>query len=181
MYDQQRATTHTVTLRDGLTATIRPLDFNDGAALLDFGLRLPPDDNMYLEDDFQANDTITRLVNASAAENWRQIVAEVDGKLVGYSAVRRLAGWSSHVADILLVVDIDFRRSGIGRLLAEAIFDAARELGATKVIVEMLEEQKGGQAIFEQLGFHVEGNLSRHACDRQGECHNLLMLAYHVS
>ena len=168
-------------LHDGRAVTIRPLGEDDYAALLAFGAGLPQDDLLYLENDFQNPDIIRRLVNASAAENWRQIVAEADGAIVGYSAVRRLAGWSSHVADIHLTVGSGWRRSRLGTAMAQAIFDAARDLGVNKVIVEMLERQNAGRAIFERLGFHVEGTLSAHARDRHGQRHNLLILAYHVS
>jgi len=159
---------------------IRPLGEEDRAALLAFGQALPQDDLLYLEDDFQSPEIIARLVNAHQAENWRQIVVEADGEIIGYSSVRRLPGWSSHVADIVLLVSPRCRRAGVGVALAQAIFDAARDLGASKVIVEMLEEQQAGRAIFERLGFRVEGTLSKHTRDRQGQYHNLLILSYHV-
>ena len=180
MFNQTTAPAR-VSLRNDQAAAIRPLGEGDRAALLAFGRNLPQDDLLYLEDDFQSPEIIGRLVNAHQAENWRQIVAEADGAIVGYGAVRRLAGWSSHVADIVLLVSPAWRRSGLGTALAQAVFDAARDLGATKVIVEMLEEQRGGRAIFERLGFRVEGTLADHALDRLGRPHNLLILSYHVS
>jgi L-amino acid N-acyltransferase YncA len=177
----QHTEVYVTALRHEHAITIRPLDDDDYQALLEFGAALPQDDLLYLQDDFQNPDIIRRLVNAAAAENWRQIVAVVDGAIVGYSAVRRLPGWSSHVADISLIVSDGWRRKRLGTLLAQAIFDAARDLKVDKVIVEMLERQNAGRAIFERLGFHVEGTLSLHARDRHGQRHNLLILAYHVS
>ncbi len=176
---REEAPTMTV-LPDGRQITIRPLGEEDREALCEFGLTLPELDLLYLEDDLQNQDIITRLINAHAAENWRQLVAVADGSVIAYSAVRRLPGWSHHVGDIQLIVRDDWRRSGLGTLMAQAIFAAARDLGVDKVIVEMLERQTAGQAIFERLGFQVEGILSAHASDRQGERHNLLILAYHI-
>lgn len=169
-------------LRDGRCVTVRPLDEADGAGLLTFGRGLPVDDWQYLEDDLQRPEIITRLVNAHLAENWRQLVAVTgDHEIVGYAAVRRLPGWSSHVGAIQLIVSERWRRGGLGTALADAVFDAARELGVAKVIVEIMERQGAGVAIFERLGFHVEGSLSSHARDRLGNYHNLLVLAYHVA
>lgn len=168
------------TLRDGRSVTIRPLAEEDRAALQAFGQELPQNDSLYLEDDFQNPDIITRLANAASAEHWRQFVAVADGEIVGYTCVRRLPGWSSHVADIYLVISDKWRRNGLGTALAQMIFDAARDLGVAKVIVEMLEEQGDGRQIFYQLGFRVEGTLHKHARDRTGRMHNLLILAYHV-
>jgi GNAT superfamily N-acetyltransferase len=181
MIDQRgEATTRTV-LRDGREIRIRRLGEGDRLALLAFGAALPEDDRLYLEDDLQSQEIITRLVNAHAAENWRQIVALEGESIVGYGAVRRLPGWSSHVAEIQLIISAGWRHEGLGSAMAQAIFDAARELGAAKVIVEMVEKQSFGRAIFERLGFRVEGALSAHVRDRHGQQHNLLVLAYHVS
>lgn len=167
-------------LQDGQALHIRPLAESDRPALLTFGRQLPQDDLLYLEDDFQNPEIIARLVNAHQAENWRQIVAEVGGEIVGYSSARRLVGWSSHVAEIALLVSPELRRKGVGVSLAQAIFDAARDLGANKIIVEMLDEQESGRAIFERLGFRIEGTLMRHTRDRQGSYHNMLILSYHI-
>lgn len=170
-----------ITLRNGQQVTIRPLAEDDRAALMRFGQQLPQDDLIYLEDDLQSPEIINRLVNASAAENWRQIVAvRDDGEIVGYSAVRRLTGWSSHVGDIQLMVESNYRRSGLGTEMAKVIFDAARGLGVAKVIVEILAVQTGGRAIFERLGFSREGIFSKHAHDRHGNRHDLVVMAYHV-
>jgi RimJ/RimL family protein N-acetyltransferase len=180
MIDQQ-VESPKILLRDGRAVTVRPLGEDDYTALLAFGAALPQDDLLYLENDFQNPDIIRRLVNAAAAENWRQVVAVADSAIVGYSAVRRLSGWSSHVADIHLTVGNGWRRSGLGTAMAQAIFDAARDLGVSKVIVEMMERQNAGRAIFQRLGFRVEGTHSQHARDRHGQRHNLMILAYHVS
>lgn len=169
-------------LRDGRSVTIRSLCEADHDAMLAFGEQLPQDDWIYLEDDLHNPDIIRRLVNAAEAENWRQIVA-VDpvGTVVGYGVVRRLPGWSNHVGDVQLIISADYRRSGLGTAMGGAIFAAARDLGVGKVIVEIMAEQVGGQAIFTRLGFAVEGRLSAHARDRQGHHHDLHVLAYHVA
>lgn len=170
----------TTMLRGGELATVRPLEAHDTVALLAFGQALPPSDRLYLEDDFEHAQVITRLVNARQADNWRQLVATVESAIVGYAAVRQLHGWSNHVGDIVLLVSEPWRRSGLGTALAGAIFDAARDMGVRKVIVEMLDEQVAGRAIFERLGFEVEGRLRAHALDRGGLSRDLLVLAYHV-
>lgn len=167
------------TVRDGRQVVVRPLEEGDHAALLDFGLALPTDDWRYLEDDLQSPDIILRLINAHAAENWRQIVAVTDdGTIAAYSSVRRLPSWSSHVGVIRLIVAEPWRRCGLGAIVGRAIFEASRDLGLQKMMVEMLAEQKTGQEIFERLGFSVEGVFSQHCRDPLGELHDLLILSY---
>ena len=171
----------TIALRDGRNVTIRSLEEHDREALLAFGRSLPQDDWLYLRHDLQNPETVARLASAYAAENWRQIVAVADGMVVGYGNVRRLPGWSDHVGDIHLSVSVGWRRSGVGTALARAIIDAAQDLGVAKVIVEVMEEQGAGRAIFERLGFAVEGVLRRHMRAHDGQPHTLLILAYHLS
>lgn len=163
-----------------VTVAIRRLAEEDRQRLMDFGAALPVEDVIYLEDDYHSSEIINRLVNAAMAENWRQIVAVADDTIVGYSAVRRLPGWSSHVGDIRLLIRPDWRRCGLGRALAQAIFDAGRDLGVDKVIVEILATQLSGQTIFERLGFRIEGLLTDHVRDRQGQRQDLQVLAYHI-
>jgi RimJ/RimL family protein N-acetyltransferase len=170
----------TTVLRNGQTAYIRPLEEADRFELLQFAHTLPQDDLLYLEDDFLNPDIISRLINARFASNWRQCVATIDNRIVGYAAVRQLPGWSNHVGRIILLVGSEWRRCGVGNALAYSIFEAARDLGVSKVVVEMLERQAAGRAIFERLGFTLEGRLVAHARDRAGRDHNLNILAYYV-
>lgn len=160
--------------------TIRALTEADRAHMLEFGASLPADDVLYLEDDFRSPEIIARLINASYAENWRQVVATANDAIVGYAAVRRLPGRSSHVGDIHMLVSPDWRGCGLGRAMADVIFDAARDLGVDKVIVEILDTQATGRQIFERIGFAIEGTLVDHASDRQGQRHSLHVLAYHI-
>lgn len=170
-----------VALKDGRHAMVRPLQEEDREALTAFGLSLPKNDLLYLEDDLTHPEIIARLANAARAENWRQLIAITDdGQIIGYAAALRMPGWSNHVADIRLIVSPDYRRNGLGMHLAQAIVEAARELGATKVSVDMLAAQTAGQAIFSRLGFAVEGQLARHAIDRDGKLQDIVIMSAFV-
>jgi RimJ/RimL family protein N-acetyltransferase len=164
-------------LEDGRAVAIRTLAAGDYAALLAFARALPHNDYEYIPDDFHDPELIGRLIAMSPAAHWRQLIASSGDTIVGYSAVRRLSGWSSHVGEILLVVSAGWRCAGLGSVLAGAILDAAHELEVTQVIVEMLEEQAAGRAIFERLGFSIEGLLEGQVRDRQGRHHNMLVMA----
>ena len=167
-------------LRDGRVTTIRPLDELDRPALLAFGRALPHGDVLYLADDLSSPEVIARLINARFAENWRQLVASAGDQIIGYGALRRLPGWSRHVAGINLIVSAGWRRYGLGTALAQALVDAARDLQIDKLIVELFETQCAGRAVFDRLGFQIEGQFSSHACDRQGRHHTLIVMAQPV-
>jgi ribosomal protein S18 acetylase RimI-like enzyme len=167
-------------LRDGREVAIRPPVASDYAALLAFCRALPQDDHEYIPDDFQNCELIGRLITIAPAAHWRQLIASSEDVIVGYGAVRRLSGWSSHVGELQLVVSRGWRCAGLGSLLARAILEAAHELEVAQVIVEMLEEQVAGRAIFEGLGFTIEGLLEGQVCDRQGQHHNMLVMTRRI-
>lgn len=175
---QRSAAMSNVALKDNRQVTIRALVESDRTALTEFGLSLPKDDLLYLEEDFTNPEIITRLVNASFAENWRQMVAIADdGSIAAYASARRVPGWSNHVAELRLLVKPGWRRCGLGMQMAQAIVEAARDLGAQKVTVAMLAALRAGQAIFSRLGFAVEGQLTRHAIDRNGDLHDMVVMS----
>jgi len=159
---------------------VRRLREDDLDALLAFGAALAKDDWLYLDVELQTAATITRLVNAVEARNWRQVVAVDGSTIVGYACVRQLPGWKNHVGDIALVVREDHRRHGVGSALASAVIEAARELPLTKLILEIVEEQLAGRQIFKRLGFRLEGLLEDHAVDYLGNPRNRLLLSYQV-
>ncbi|WP_129673090.1 GNAT family N-acetyltransferase [Candidatus Chloroploca sp. Khr17] len=181
MAQRTEAASSSVALKDGRQVTIRNFIENDKSALSQFGQALPKNDLLYLEDDFTHPEIITRLANAAHAENWRQVIAVTpEHEIAGYAAALRLPGWSHHVANIRLIVLPSYRRSGLGMHLAQGIVEAARELGATKVTVDMLAALTAGQAIFSRLGFAVEGQLARHAIDRDGNLHDIVIMSAFV-
>lgn len=168
-------------LRDERTVHIRLIEAGDNERLIAFGAALPENDWLHVENDLRSPEVVARLVSARDAEHWRQIVAVAsDGAIAAYASARQLPGRSSHVADIQLIVGEAWRRCGLGTVMAGEIVAHARKLGATKVFVDMVEEQTAGQAIFTRLGFKLEGRLVNHIRDRQGKPHNLVVLAYHV-
>jgi GNAT superfamily N-acetyltransferase len=177
---EQLTDIYPVTLRDGRTVVIRPLDAGDRAALTAFGHALPQDDLRYFPDDLQCPEAFARLVKPQVAAPGRQFVAVAGHMIVGYGALRCLAGCSCDVAEIDLVVSAGWRRSGLGKALAGAILDAARDLELTQVVAEMLVEHVARRAIFERLGFSIEGVLEGLVCDQYGRHYDLLVMAYQI-
>lgn len=167
-------------LDDGRPVVLRPLGPDDEAALAAFGAGLDADDWRYLDLDLRDAAVVARLVQAHEAAIWRQVVAVAPGpdgeRVLGYSTVRRLAGWQSHVADVHLVVAAEARRRGVGGALARATLEAARDLGVTKVTLGVLAEQGPGLEIFERHGFAVEGRLRGQVRDEAGREHDIVLL-----
>lgn len=83
------------------------------------------------------------------------LMARVDGELAGCCALRPLdaADYPNAAEMKRLYVRKAFRGFGLGRQLAEAILDAARQSGYASVLLDTLDDMESARALYEDLGF----------------------------
>lgn len=83
-------------------------------------------------------------------------LAVVDGAVAGCCALRPLdASDYPNAAEMKrLYVRPAFRGLGLGRMLSEAILDAARQAGYACVLLDTLDEMESARALYEDLGFY---------------------------
>lgn len=82
-------------------------------------------------------------------------VARVDGNLAGCCALRPLDATDyPNAAEMKrLFVRKQFRGLGLGRKLAEAAMDAARQAGYSCVLLDTLDDMEAARALYAELGF----------------------------
>ena len=83
------------------------------------------------------------------------LLATVDGQLAGCCALRPMdaADYPNAAEMKRLYVRRAFRGLGLGRQLAEAMLDAARQAGYSSVLLDTLDEMEAARALYEDLGF----------------------------
>jgi ribosomal protein S18 acetylase RimI-like enzyme len=161
-----------------VSAAIVELEGGHLDALRAFLDRLPDGDVTFIKEDVRDPAVAEAWVRGTgAARRW---VAVDDGRIDGLVGVVPLAGWSSHVGSLRLVVDPAARGRGLGRELARHALREALAMGLTKLVVEVVAEQQGAVHMFDELGFRGEALLTAHIRDRSGELRDLLMLAHDV-
>jgi ribosomal protein S18 acetylase RimI-like enzyme len=86
------------------------------------------------------------------------LVAERDGKVIGYSYsgvegtdYMALRGPAGAMYDI--VVDPDYRRQGVGRMLVDATLDELKSKGMPRVVLSTAEKNTAAQSLFDRAGF----------------------------
>jgi ribosomal-protein-alanine N-acetyltransferase len=84
----------------------------------------------------------------------RSILAEVDGRIVGYVLFWILA---EEVDIHNIAVHPDFRRQGIGRLLLEQVAAAARRQERLRVTLDVRSSNAAAQSLYLSLGFVARG------------------------
>ncbi len=84
----------------------------------------------------------------------RSILAEVDGKIIGYVLFWLLPG----AIDIHnIAVHADFRRQGVARLMLRKIVDEAKRQSITRVVLEVRKSNLPAQQLYEVMGFSTSG------------------------
>ena len=91
-------------------------------------------------------------------------VAESEEKIVGFQSLDLWAKYTDsfdHVGVMGSFVLPDWRRKGIGELLANHTLDFARANGYEKIIIYVRAGNAGAQAFYRNLGFEQKGVLAR--------------------
>jgi len=90
-----------------------------------------------------------------AAPRGALFLAQVDGAHAGCCALRPLdaADYPNAAEMKRLYVRQGFRGTGLGRELAQAALDAAREAGYSCVLLDTLDDMEAARGLYEDLGF----------------------------
>ena len=162
--------------------TLRLMGTGDRDAMLAFVRNLPPDDLLFLRLDVTTPEGMDEWVRNVEAGRTLTVLAEADGRIVGYASIHNnQVLWSRHVGEIRVIVDADHRKLGLGRRLADEVFVAARDIGLRKITAQMTTDQKGARATFERLGFRPEALLADYVVDRDGKTRDLLIMSHDVA
>jgi putative acetyltransferase len=90
-----------------------------------------------------------------AAPRGALLLARVEGEVAGCCALRPLDSTDyPNAAEMKrLYVRDRFRGMGLGRQLAEAAMDAARQAGYSCVLLDTLDDMESARALYVELGF----------------------------
>jgi putative acetyltransferase len=106
----------------------------------------------------------------TAPEGMVRLVAEVDGRVVGATNLRR--GRSprvKHVADCGVSVHPDYWNQGVGSALIGAVVDLADNwLNIERIELDVFFDNAAAIRVYEKFGFEIEGTKRKYAF-REGE------------
>ncbi len=107
-----------------------------------------------------------RFMHEASSDDAVSLVAVVDDAIVGHVRVE-LAPYK--VAGLGMMVDARWRGRGVGGALVRSAIDAARDLGAHKVALQVWPHNTAARRLYLRYGFVEEGVLRRHYPRRNGE------------
>jgi GNAT superfamily N-acetyltransferase len=91
------------------------------------------------------------LTDLYAPPNGRMLIAEDAREILGGVAYKRIDEDTCEMKR--LYVRPAFRRFGLGRLLAQALFDEARSVGYSTMLLDTLDDMGAARGLYASLGF----------------------------
>ena len=136
---------------------VRELTPDDAPALREFFAKMATEDRTFFYQD--VDDPAVIDAYAGDEKRLRRCAVDDDGQLMALAALEPGRDWTSHVADLVLLVGPHARRQGLGRALARQMLVEAVERGFKKVTVMVAADNVAGVEMFQKLGFQAEGLL----------------------
>lgn len=167
---------------DGRSFTLRAMTENDKAGILAFARALPATDLLFLRRDITHPRVVAAWLGQVADGTIASLLAIENEAIVGCATiVTDPLSWSKHVGELRILVSRDVRGAGLGRALAQEAFALGLAMGLERFVAQMTPDQQGALAMFSGLGFRPEALLRDHVKDRDGESHDIVILAHDVA
>jgi len=166
-----------VSLKDGKSAVLRPLQPDDEEDFHQLFLDIPEHERMFIKH---------RVQDIQVVRDWCQnidygrnlpMIGLIGGKLVGVATLhQQLGGWKRHIGRVSVLVHPGFRGRGLARALIAEILDIARRAGLEKVEAEFIGEQTAAIHMFAMLGFNELLRLDDYVKDMQAISHDYILM-----
>mgnify|MGYP003563302920 CR=1 FL=1 len=157
----------TVVLKDGGELLVRNAGASYARALRDVMQRthaetdylLSYPDEQSVDDEHEARS----LVETERSDNEVELVAVVDGKIVGRAGITAVGSRRkvAHRARFGISVLQEYWGLGIGRVLMEASIDCARQAGYTQLELEVVADNERAVSLYRCAGFEEYGRNPR--------------------
>ena len=166
-----------VTLKSGLSCTVRPLASNDKKAFHEFFQAIPEREKLFIKH---------RVSDPKVIQNWCQnidlgrilpLLAVVDNQIIADCSLhQQLGGWKRHIGRLSVLVHPQYRGRGLARTLAQEQMEIARHIGLEKMEAEFLGDQEAAMKVFGLLGFRELLRLPDYVKDMQTITHDYVLM-----
>ncbi len=153
----------TIRLKDGRTCALRNGTAQDAQASLDIFICTHAQTDYLLtypdEITFTAAQQAEYLQKKADSEDEIEILAEVDGRIVGTAGIDRVGSKEKtrHRAEYGVSIDHDFWGLGIGRALTRACIECAKNAGYAQLELEAVADNERALALYRSEGFTEYG------------------------
>ncbi len=167
---------------DGRKVTFRLMTPEDRAVVQKFARTLTNADLMYLRNDITNPKVVDEWIYNIQANLTVTVLVKDNRKVIGYGSLHHNGlMWTKHLGELRILVEPDARHKGLGRRLAGEIFHVGKEMGLSRIFVQIAANQPRVRALFERMGFQPEATLRDWIMARDGSTHDLLIMSHAVN
>jgi phosphinothricin acetyltransferase len=147
----------------GFELQVRPAEMRDAADIARIYLQATQDHLATFENFLGTAEERARWVKQHSPR-YPLLVAELNGRVLGWASLGpyqirpRIEG----IAELLIYIDRDYRRHGVGRKLMRALQSLAREQGHFKLIGRFLAHNDAGRMLCRLTGWREVGVHQKH-------------------
>lgn len=168
-------------LTNGKQVELRPMRPDDRDRLFAFFRNLTAKERRYFKHDVTQREVITNwcanldydrvlpILALIREGDHEQIVA--DGTLHTENH-----GWSTHVAEVRMVISPKHRKRGLGRIMLRELYDRAVARGVEKIQAMVRDDDETSIQQLKRLGFKKEAVFRNHAIDQQNRQHDVVVM-----
>ena len=171
-----------IKLKDGTELVLRLLKKKDRNRLTAFFRSLPKEDRIYLRVDVTDKKAIKQIIKSSQLGENRRIIALNKEAIVAAGLLElEQRKWKKHFSEIRLLVSKEYRRKGLGMMIARELYLLAISGKVEEIIVKMMRPQVAAIDIFSRMGFKQEAVLPDHVKDLEGAKQDLIIMRCDVN
>lgn len=159
---------HQFTARDGRKVILRIPKWEDvddlvelNNSIVDEGVDITTTQKITREE--YADQFKRRLALVEKGEVLR-LVAEVEGKVIAYSELRKRSGHSRHVGNIGVGIRRGYRDIGIGTEIVRTLTAHAKTMGLELIDLAVASSNKRAINVYEKVGFKETGRIPKFYC-----------------
>jgi N-acetylglutamate synthase-like GNAT family acetyltransferase len=161
------------------SVTFRLMHADDKQAIIDLAMRQSERDRAFLRTDVTNPAVVDEWIANIHRGRTVTVLAEVDHRIIGYGSLHHdETMWTSHMGEIRVLVDPDFRGESIAKRLVAELFHIALEMKLERVYVQIPTDQARVRNLFEELGFQSEAILNNWLLDADGVSHDMLIMTH---
>jgi GNAT superfamily N-acetyltransferase len=171
----------TVTLRDGKSAVLRPLEHNDVKAFHEFFSTIPENERLFMKSRVTDLDVIRAWCrNIDYTRNLPLLALQGTKIIADATLHQQQGGWKRHIGRVSVVVQPQSRGKGLATILLKELIEVARHLGLERLEAEFLGEQKAARTICAELGFNDLVILEDYVKDMQAISHDYVLMGKRI-
>ncbi len=171
----------TYKLKDGKEIIVREMTDNDLEASLRFFQSFPSNELKYFRTDVTKKENVKKRIDLIKTGLVHRIIALYNNEIIADGALELSPfEWEKHIGEIRIFIHPNYRRKGLGMIIARELYFIASAEKLEKIIARMMRTQEDAIKIFRKLGFHHEIVLDDFVKDRAGHPQDLIIMSVNI-